>query len=84
MNTEQRIELLTRERDEAREAYEAETLSTLEMGKRILELESEVNLWRNRHSELFMKMNPVEDASESQREAAGTADEKPDCQAENV
>lgn len=52
---------LEKERDEARAAYEAETASTFEMGKRILELEAEVNLWRNRHSELFMKLNPITD-----------------------
>lgn len=27
---------------------------------RIIELEAEVNLWRNRHSELLMKLNPIE------------------------
>jgi hypothetical protein len=31
MTDQQRIELLTRERDEARQAYEAETLSTAEL-----------------------------------------------------
>jgi hypothetical protein len=28
--------------------------------QRIIELEAEVNLWRNRHSELFMRLNPIE------------------------
>ena len=70
-------EQLKCERDEARAAYEAETASTIELLKRIMQLESEANLWRNRHSELFMQVNPPL-ASESQREAAGTANEKPD------
>jgi len=84
--------------------------------KRILQLETEISHWRNKHSELFMKANPIQAeceecegtgkrsfyecdelvdcvdcngtgliafASESQREAAETADEKPDGQAEN-
>jgi hypothetical protein len=54
-----------------------------DMRDKVLSLQEDVNLWRTRHSELFMKLNPITDASESQREAAGTADEKPDGQAEN-
>lgn len=33
---------LERERDEARKAYEEETLSTLEMAKRIVDLEAQI------------------------------------------
>ena len=40
----------------------------------------QANLWRGRHSELFMKLNPITDASESQRKADAKADGKPDCQ----
>ncbi len=112
MKTDQQIiEDLKTARDEARAAYEAD-----------------VNLWRNRHSELFMAADKANEyireletalrglieaeeatveefnakeidglevamnharailapASESQREAAESADEKPDGQAENA
>lgn len=65
---------MERERDEAREAYTAETQSTMDMTKRIIELEgclrtegmrienlkADRDHWRNKHSELFMKVNPIQ------------------------
>lgn len=101
-------EQLKCERDEARAAYEAETAGTIELCKRIMQLEAEVNHWRNKHSELFMAANPIATDCppadtgyacdyarhkrdvpcgicplKSQREAVGTADGKPEGQAEN-
>lgn len=66
-------ERLERERNEAREAYESETQSTIDMTNKIMGLEAEchraqcerdhwieqANMWRGRHSELFMKLNPI-------------------------
>jgi uncharacterized coiled-coil protein SlyX len=42
------LELMTKTATENREAYEAETLSTLEMAKRITQLEGEVAAWSRR------------------------------------
>ena len=109
-------ELREREKIAKESAARLDALSSAGM-KRILQLETEVSHWRNKHSELFMKENPIQVeceecegtgkrsfyecdelvdcvdcngtgnvplASESQREAAETADDKPDGQAENA
>jgi hypothetical protein len=92
-------EQLKCERDEARAAYEAETLSTAELVAENLHLDKR---WKTDNFYFcgmmqLLKENGIThgskdlidagrryEESESQREAAGTADEKPDGQAENV
>ena len=62
---------LEKERDEARAAYEAETLSTLEMAKRITQLEAECHRAQCERDHWIEKAR----LSESKRSAGETADE---------
>jgi hypothetical protein len=90
---------MERQRNEAREAYEAETLSTAELAAENLHLDKR---WKTDNFYFCGMMQLLKEhgiahgskdliaagrryeESESQREAAGTADEKPDGQAENT